>query len=144
MGEILQLDHSNVFVDPVPVHLHPAGRRFLEAGHDIEQGRFAATRGPDDRHELAFPDLEVDVTEGFRRFGVPFEPLAEHDELQCGPFHIPVTVGSPFARRISFRRVRSYSELASVPGWMNPRSLAQVRYATSEDPMGSYVTFRFR
>src|SRR5205807_9390667 len=110
MGEILQLGHSNVFVDaglaltppdashpqpernvppgvepredgavledhdpvraravdPVPVHLHPAGRRFLEAGHDIEQGRLAATRWADNRHELAFPYLEVDVAEGFR------------------------------------------------------------------------------
>jgi len=58
---------------------HRAGIPAVEAGHAVEQGRFADARFAHDRDELAVGDIERDVLE-HRYFAVV---LAEVPDLQC-------------------------------------------------------------
>src|SRR6266508_6854520 len=48
----------------LPVHRHVAGRRLDDVADDAQQGRLAAARGADQRHEVAARDVELDVLQG--------------------------------------------------------------------------------
>src|SRR3989475_9251909 len=130
-------------VNPTTIHLHPSRRRCFQTGDDVQEGGFAATRRPDDGDELPLRNLEVDISEGLRRTGLPIKPLPDHHKFQRSSLHSPVTGGRPRPTRISLSKVRSYRGFASSPLLMKPRSCAHVRYVASEDPIGSYVRLRF-
>ena len=104
-----------------------AGRRLVEAGHQVEQGGLAATRRSDQADELAGLDLERDPIEGEDGVvpapealgdGVQGRPAAPRPRsdwgwrwkpsgLEDGRGHSSATSGWPAAARTSLRRVRS-------------------------------------
>ncbi len=59
-GEVVVVE----LLDRRPVEDVAAGGRPVEAADDVHQGRLARARRPDDRHELAVVDDQVDAVEG--------------------------------------------------------------------------------
>jgi len=49
-----------------PVELHLAGRRFIDAGHQVEGGGFAGAVGADQADQLALVDFHVEVGDRFQ------------------------------------------------------------------------------
>jgi hypothetical protein len=49
---------------PPTLEVDVAGGRVVDAGHDVEEGRLAGAVGPDQRHDRAFRDVEVDGVDG--------------------------------------------------------------------------------
>src|SRR4051794_12409484 len=62
--------------DPAAVDAHRAVRRLRETADQVEDGRLAAARGPDERHELARGDAQVDVVESDELVPAPFGVVA--------------------------------------------------------------------
>ena len=56
--------------------------RLLQPGKHAQGGRFAATGGADEHHELAVPNLEVEVIDGAHAFAKDFRYVAEGDGCQ--------------------------------------------------------------
>src|SRR5262245_21082879 len=87
-GRLLKY-HSALGASPgdlSPANPDAAARRNLEAGDEVQQCRFAATRRTDEADELAFPDIEIDVTQrGVRAAAVAgWERLRERGNLEKG------------------------------------------------------------
>src|SRR3954465_8944558 len=67
------------------VEKHRARRRADEAGHDLQQGRLAASGRADDGHETAALDVEIDAIERDRRTARCREGLAQAANSQHRP-----------------------------------------------------------
>ena len=75
--------------------------RPIDAGDDVEQGRFAGTVGPDDRDDAAAGDLERQVVHGGNAAKVDAEPVdleQAHDDLQ--PKRPAIEGKMPWGRKI--------------------------------------------
>jgi hypothetical protein len=54
-------------VDDLPADGDLAGIRILQSGDDAQQGGLAAAGGPDEDHELAIRDVEIDALQNLGR-----------------------------------------------------------------------------
>ena len=72
------------FVDDLAFEEDLAICRFQQAAQDVEQGRLAASRMADQRHELALIDAQVHVAQHFRRHLAAAEAHADLFELEIG------------------------------------------------------------
>ena len=77
---------------------HRALARLGQAADDVEQGRFAAARRPDHRHELAGRDREGDVIDGGEDSVGGFEPLDDVIDDENGLARLRESRDSAFRR----------------------------------------------
>src|SRR5213075_2508370 len=78
-------------VDPLAVDQELAFADTLESGDHAQERRLAAARGPDEDHELAVADLEIDAVDDCRRGVAPHDPLelqARHGQNPRGAFEV--------------------------------------------------------
>ena len=66
--------------DVLTVNEHLTLVRALLTGDELQKGTFARAAGTDDKDELAFFDLQVDVVQRFRTVIVNFRNIAEFDQ----------------------------------------------------------------
>src|SRR5207237_6589621 len=81
------------------IELDRAARRLLEAGEDVEEGRLAAARGPEEADQLAFGDLQIDAVQRAVAAGVRAEDLHDVSHREQSGFPLRGLSYHPINRR---------------------------------------------